>query len=100
MSWAFFWLAIFPLIAGGIILTVVIAIIKREGRKPAESEGKRISKSAACAEFINDVAKHSNIDNAEAERIIEFVFSYFPWFHWREELRKEKGARLHGENGE
>ena len=97
MSSAFFWLAIFPLILGAIILVACIAIIKGEGRKPAESEGKRLSKSATCAEFINEVAQYSNIDEAEAERIIEFVFSYFPWFDWREQLPRGKDERSHGE---
>jgi hypothetical protein len=100
MSSAFFWLAIFPLIVGSIGLAICIAIIKREGRKPEKFENNEISKSAACAEFINDVARRSNVDEVEAEKIIEFVFSYFPWFDWREELRKEKGARLHREDGE
>lgn len=79
---AFFWLAIFPMILGGILLMIFIFILKREGKKLANPERKRITPE----KFIKDVAEHSNFDNAEAEKIIEFVFSYFPGFNWRKNL--------------
>ena len=81
---AFFWLAIFPMILGGILLMIFVFILKREGKKPANPESKRITP----AKFINEVAQYSNIDNAEAEKIIEFVFSHFPGFNWRNNLPK------------
>ena len=93
---AFFWLAIFPMILGGILLTIFIFILKREGRKPSNSESKRITP----AKFINEVAQYSNIDNAEAEKIIEFVFSYFPEFNWRRNLPRVRNEKMYEGNEE
>ncbi len=93
---AFFLLAIFPMILGGILLTIFIFILKRESGKPANSESKRITP----LEFIDDVAQYSNIDNAEAEKIIEFVFSYFPEFNWRKKLPAVKGEKMYEANKE
>jgi hypothetical protein len=94
---AFFWLAIFPMILGGILLMIFVFILKKEGKKPAKPESKRITP----AKFINEVAQYSNVDNAEAEKIIEFVFSHFPGFDWRKNLplvRDEKTYKGHEEN--
>ncbi len=93
---AFFWLALFPMILGGILLTIFIFILKREGRKPANSENKRITP----AKFINEVAQYSNIDNAEAEKIIELVFSYFPEFKWRKNLPRVRNEKMYEGNEE
>ncbi len=87
---AFFWFAIFPMILGGVLLTVFILILKREGKRPANSQSKRITP----AKFINEVAQYSNIDNAEAEKIIEFVFSYFPGFNWKKNLPRLKDEKM------
>ncbi len=88
---AFFLLAICPMILGGILLAIFIFVLKREGRKPATPESKRITPR----EFIDDVAQYSNIGNGEAEKIIEFVFSYFPEFNWRNELPVVKGEQMY-----
>jgi len=93
---AFFWLAIFPMILGGILLTIFIFILKREGIKPANAESKKITP----AKFINEVAQYSNIDNAEAEKIIDFVFSYFPGFNWRKNLPRARDEIMNEGNGE
>ncbi len=93
---AFFWLAIFPMILGGILLMIFVFILKREGKKPANSESKRITP----AKFINEVAQYSNIDNAEAEKIIEFVFSHFPGFNWRKNLPRVRDEKMYEGNEE
>ena len=82
MTAGFFWLAIFPMVLGGIILTIYIFFLKREGEKPADPESQRITPT----EFINEVARYADIDDGEAEKIVEFVFSYFPGFNWRKNL--------------
>ncbi len=84
------------MILGGILLTIFILILKREGKKPANSESQRITP----AQFIDEVAQYSNIDNAEAEKIIEFVFSYFPEFHWRKKLPKVRDEKMYEGNEE
>ncbi|HSB06302.1 MAG TPA: hypothetical protein VLK23_14025 [Thermodesulfobacteriota bacterium] len=91
---AFFWFAIFPMILGGILLAIFIFILKKEAKKPANSESKRITP----AKFINEVAQYSNIDNAEAEKIIKFVFSYFPEFNWRKNLPRVRDDKLYEGN--
>jgi len=96
MSAALFWLAIFPMILGGILFTIFIFILKREGKKPANSVSKRITP----ANFINEVARYSNIDHVEAERIIEFVFSYFPGFNWRNNLPRVKDETMYDGSAE
>ncbi len=96
MSAALFWLAIFPMILGGILLTIFVFILKREGGKPANSECKRVTP----AKFINEVAQYSNINHAEAERIIEFVFSYFPGFSWRNNLPRVRDEKMYEGNEE
>ena len=93
---AFFWFAIFPMILGGILLTIFIFVLKKEGKKPANSESKRITP----AKFINEVAQYSNIDNAEAEKIVEFVFSYFPEFNWRKKLPSVRDGKMYEGNEE
>ena len=93
---AFFWLAIFPMILGGILLMIFVFILKGEGKKPANSESKRITP----AKFINEVAQYSNIDNAEAEKIIEFVFSHFPGFNWRKNLPRVRDEKMYEGNEE
>ena len=90
MSVGFFWLAIFPILLGALIFVIFIFILKREGEKPANPEGKRMTP----ARFINEVAQHSGIDNAEAERIIQFVFSYFPGFNWRSNLPRVRDENI------
>ncbi len=80
------------MILGGILFAIFIFFLKREGTKPADLESKKITP----AEFIDEVARHSNLDNAEAERIIEFVFSYFPEFDWRQRLPKVKPQKIYG----
>jgi hypothetical protein len=84
------------MILGGILLTIFIFILKREGKKPANSENKRITP----AEFINEVAQYSNVDNADAEKIIEFVFSYFPGFNWRKNLPRVRDEKMYEGNEE
>ncbi len=96
MSAALFWLAIFPMILGGILLTIFIFTLKREGKKPANSESKRITPT----NFINEVAQYSNIDHVEAERIIQFVFSYFPGFNWRNNLPRVKDENMYDGSAE
>jgi hypothetical protein len=96
MSAAFFWLAIFPFILGGIIFAIFILFLKREGKKPANPETERITP----AEFINEVARYSKIDRAEAERIIEFVFTYFPGFNWRNHLPRVSDRKIREDNEE
>lgn len=93
---AFFWLAIFPMILGGILLTIFVFLLKREGKKPANSASKRITP----ATFINEVARYSHMDNAEAEKMIEFVFSYFPGFHWRKNLPRMRDEQTDEGNEE
>jgi len=78
------------MILGGIIITIYIFFLKREGEKPENSESKRITP----AKFINDVAQYSGIDDAEAERMIEFVFNYFPGFNWRKNLPSVKNGKM------
>ncbi len=75
---------------------IFVFILKREGKKPANSESKRITP----AKFINEVAQYSNIDNAEAEKIIEFVFSHFPGFKWRKNLPRVKDEKMYEGNEE
>ncbi len=82
MPAAFFWFALFPMFLGGVILLVFIIFLRREGQKPDKPESRRLTPE----KFIDEVALYSNVDNAEAERIIEFVFSYFPGFNWRKKL--------------
>jgi hypothetical protein len=89
MSAGFFWLGIFPMILGGIIVAIYIFVLKKEGEKPESSDDKRITR----AEFINDVARYSEIDDAQAERIIKFVFSYFPNFNWASNLPKARNRK-------
>ncbi len=96
MTVAFFFLAIFPILLGGIILTVFIFYLKRASKRPANSESKRMTP----AEFINKVAQYSDIDNGKTERIIEFVFSYFPGFNWRSNLPKVKDEKMYASNEE
>jgi len=91
---AFFWLAIFPMILGGILLMIFIFILKSEGKKPGNSVGKRITPET----FISAVARYSNIDNAEAEKIIKFVFSYFPGFNWRKNLPRMRDEKMYEGN--
>ncbi len=94
---AFFLVAIFPMILGGILLTIFIFVLRREGKKPANSESKKITP----AQFINEVAQYSNIDDAEAEKIVEFVFSYFPGFDWRKQMPRLKDEKMYeGEDQE
>jgi hypothetical protein len=93
---AFFWLALFPMILGGILLTIFIFILKREGKKPTNTESKKITP----AKFIDEVAQFSNIENAEAEKIIEFVFSYFPEFNWRKKLPRVRNEKIDEGNEE
>jgi hypothetical protein len=96
MSAAFFWLAIFPFILGGIIFAIFIIFLKREGKKPANPETKRIT----LAEFINEVARYSNMDRAEAEKMIEFVFTYFPGFNWKNNLPRVRDRKIREGNEE
>jgi hypothetical protein len=91
MSGGFFWLAIFPMILGGIIITIYIFFLKKEGEKPENPDSKRITP----AKFINEVAQYSNIDDAEAKRIIEFVFGYFPDFNWTSHLPKARNRKTY-----
>ncbi len=84
------------MILGGILLTIFIFILKREGKRPANSQSKRIT----LAKFINEVAQYSNTDNAEAEKIIEFVFSYFPGFNWRKNLPRPRDEKMYEGNEE
>ncbi len=93
---AFFWLAVFPLILGGILLAIFISILKREGKKPGNSEGERITPGR----FVDEVAQYSNIDNAKAEKIIELVFSYFPEFNWRKNLPRVRNKKMDEGNEE
>jgi len=86
MPAAFFWLALFPMFLGGVILLVFIIFLRREGQKPDNPKSRRLTPE----KFIDEVALYSNIDNTEAERIIEFVFSYFPGFNWRKKLPRIK----------
>jgi len=87
---AFFWLAIFPMVLGGILLTIFVFILKREGKKPANLESRRITP----AKFIDEVAQYSNIGSAQAEKIIEFVFSHFPEFDWRKNLPRLRDEKM------
>jgi hypothetical protein len=96
MPAAFFWLVIFPMLLGGALLTIFIIILKRKSPKFANPESKRITPT----EFINEVAQYSDIDKAEAERIIEFVFSYFPEFNWRNKLPRVKDREMYEDNEE
>ena len=91
MSGSFFWLAIFPMILGGIIIMIYIFYLKKEGEKPENPDNKRITP----AKFINEVAQYSDIDNAQAERIIKFVFSYFPSFNWRSHLPTARDRKMY-----
>jgi hypothetical protein len=97
MSGGFFWLAIFPIILGGIIITIFLFILKREGKKLPNPENKRIAPET----FIGEVARYSGIDHAEAERIIRFVFSYFPGFNWKNNLPRMRDLKKNrGDVGE
>ena len=96
MSIGFFWLAIFPIILGGIILTIFLFFLKREGKKPASSENKRMTPE----KFINEVAQYSGMDYAQAERVVRFVFSYFPGFNWRNNLPRMRDGKMDGGNAE
>jgi hypothetical protein len=89
MSSGFFWLAIFPIILGGIIITIFLFVLKKEGRKLPNPENKRIAPEM----FIGEVARYSGMGHAEAERIIRFVFSYFPGFNWRNNLPRMKDVK-------
>ena len=96
MPAAFFWLALFPMFLGGVILLFFIIFLRREGKKPDKPESRRLTPK----KFIDEVALYSNIDNAKAERIIEFVFSYFPGFNWRKKLPMVKDMEMHQDNKE
>ena len=96
MPAAFFWLVIFPMLLGGTLLTIFIIILKRKSIKPAIPESKRITPT----EFINEVAQYSDIGKAEAERIIEFVFSYFPEFYWRNNLPRVRDKEIYKDKEE
>ncbi len=91
MSASFFWLALFPMILGGILIAIYIFFLKKEGEKAENPDNKKITPS----KFINEVAQYSDIDDAEAEKIIEFVFSYFPGFNWRSNLPKARNRKIH-----
>lgn len=77
------------MILGGIIFAIYAFFLKREGTKPEDPGSRRIT----AAEFIRQVGQYSNIDDAEAERIVKFVFSYFPGFDWKKNLPKMTGAK-------
>ena len=79
---AFFWLAVFPMILGGILLAVYLSRLRGEGKKSEKPERERVTPE----KFISEVAQYSNTDNAKAEKMIELVFSYFPGFDWRKNL--------------
>ncbi len=87
---SFLLFAIFPMILGGILFALFIFFLKREGAKPPSPEIRKITP----AEFIDEVARHSNLNNAEAKKIIEFVFSYFPEFNWRKKLPELKNGKM------
>jgi len=89
MSVGFFWLAIFPIILGGIIITIFLFFLRREGRKLPNPENKRMAPET----FIEEVARYFGMDNAEAERMIRFVFSYFPGFNWKNNLPRMKDRK-------
>ena len=91
MSGSFFWLAIFPMILGGIIIAIYIFFLKKEGERPENPDSIRITP----ARFINEVARYCDIDEAEAERIIKFVFSYFPGFNWKSNLPKAGNRKMY-----
>jgi len=97
MSGSFFWLAIFPMILGGIILAMFILHLKKEVNKPENSGSKRMTPE----KFINEVAQEFDIDSAKAGRIVEVVFSYFPGFNWKKNLPRVRDGKLdegHEEN--
>ncbi len=79
------------MILGGIIIMIYILRLKKEGEKPEDPDSIRTSP----AKFIREVAQYSNIDEAEAERIIKFVFGYFPGFDWRRNLPTPKDRKTY-----
>ena len=96
MPAAFFWLALFPMFLGGVILLIFIIFLRREGQEPNKPENRRLTPE----KFIDQVALYANIDNAEAKRIIEFVFSYFPGVNWRKELPRVRDTEMHEDSEE
>ncbi len=96
MSGSFFWFALFPMLLGGMILTIYIFFLRTGEKKSANPENQRITP----AKFINEVAQYSKIDNEEAKRIIDFVFSYFPGFNWRKNLPLERDGKMYEGNEE
>jgi len=95
MSGGFFWLAIFPMVLGGIILAIFILRLKKQRSEPEKEENRRITSE----EFISEVAQYFDRDKAETERMVEFVFSYFPAFDWKKRLPSVK-KRKTGEGNE
>jgi hypothetical protein len=96
MSLGFFWLAIFPIILGGIIITIFLFFLKREGKKVPNPENKRMAPET----FIEEVARYFSMDRTEAERIIRFVFSYFPGFNWKNNLPRMRDVKKNRGDGE
>ncbi len=96
MSSSFFLLAIFPLILGGIIITIFLFLLKKEGKKPPNPESKRMDPET----FIGEVARYSGMDHANAEKIVRFVFSYFPGFNWRNNLPRMRDLKKDRGNAE
>jgi hypothetical protein len=96
MSVGFFWLAIFPIILGGIIITIFLFFLRREGKKLPNPENKRMAPET----FIEEVARYSGMDRAEAERIIRFVFTYFPGFNWKNNLPRMRDRKMDRGNAE
>jgi hypothetical protein len=96
MSGGFFWLAIFPIILGGIIITIFLFLLKKEGKKLPNPENKRMPPET----FIDEVARYSGMDHADAEKIVLFVFSYFPAFNWRNNLPRMRDVKKDGGNAQ
>jgi hypothetical protein len=90
MSVGFFWLAIFPILLGGIIIAIFLFFLKREGKKLPNPENKRMAPET----FIEEVARSFSMDHAEAERIVRFVFSYFPGFNWKNNLPRMRDRKM------
>jgi len=78
------------MIFGGIILAFFIFFLRREGRRPANPDNKRMTPT----KFIEEVAQYSGIENAEAEKIVDFVFSHFPQFNWRRNLPRVRHEEM------
>ncbi len=70
---------------------IYIFFLKKEGEKPEDPDSIRMS----AERFIHEVAQYSKINDVEAERMINFVFGYFPGFDWRRNLPTPKSRRTY-----